>query len=134
MRERAGAGGDPDDERAGEIAGEATDTSVILQTRLTAKSGRVDGDLPGVDGVARFEIATNPEFRGPRVTPWLEATAENDHIVKAVVEGLTPGAEYLYRVLYGPNRDNTESGPIRSFATLPGPTPMRASVSPSSPG
>ena len=104
----------------GEIAGEVTDTSIILQTRLTAKSGWVDGDLPGMDGVARFEIATNPEFRAPRVTPWLEATAENDHIVKAVVEGLTPGAEHLYRVLYGPNRDNLESGPIRSFATLPG--------------
>ena len=35
----------------GEIAGEVTSTSVILQTRLTSKEGWVDGDLPGVDGL-----------------------------------------------------------------------------------
>ena len=105
----------------GEIAGEATDTTIILQTRLTAKSGWVDGDLPGMEGVVRFEFATNPEFAAPRATPWLEATAENDYIVKVQIEGLTPGTEYLYRVLYGPDPDNSESGPTRSFATHPGP-------------
>ena len=46
----------------GEIAGEVTSTSVILQTRLTSTAGWVDGDLPGVDGVARFEISTGADF------------------------------------------------------------------------
>ena len=56
----------------GEIAGEVTATSVILQTRLTSKAGWVDGDLPGVDGVARFEVATGPDFADPITTDWLD--------------------------------------------------------------
>ena len=104
----------------GEIAGEVTSTSVILQTRLTSKEGWVDGDLPGVDGVARFEIATGPDFAEPMTTEWLTASAESDHIVKARVGGLTPGTEYHYRAVYGPDPEHTETGATRSFATHPG--------------
>ena len=37
----------------GEIAGEATMTSVVLQSRLTVGTELVEGDLPGVEGTAR---------------------------------------------------------------------------------
>ena len=104
----------------GEIAGEVTSTSVILQTRLTSKEGWVDGDLPGADGVARFEIATDPGFGAPITTEWLTASSDSDHIVKARVGGLTPGTEYLYRAVYGPDPAHTETGEARSFATHPG--------------
>ena len=42
----------------GEIAGEVTTTSVILQSRLTVGSELVEGDLAGAEGTARFEVAT----------------------------------------------------------------------------
>ena len=104
----------------GEIAGEVTTTSVILQSRLTSKAGLVAGDLPGMDGVARFEVSTSQEFSDPITTDWLQAVADGDHIVKAKVDGLTPGTEYLYRVVYGPDPDHTEVGAARSFRTHAG--------------
>jgi alkaline phosphatase/alkaline phosphatase D len=104
----------------GEIAGEVTATSVILQTRLTSKAGWVDGDLPGVDGIARFELATSADFADTITTDWLSAAADSDHIVKAKIDGLSPGTEYVYRVAYGPDPEHTESGATRSFATHPG--------------
>ena len=104
----------------GEIAGEVTTTSVILQSRLTSKAGLVAGDLPGMDGVARFEVSTSPEFSDPIGTDWLQAVAAGDHIVKVKVDGLTPGTEYLYRVVYGPDPDHTEVGATRSFTTHAG--------------
>ena len=112
----------------GEIAGEVTSTSVILQTRLTTRDGWVDGDLPGVDGVARFEVSTHPDFADPVTTEWLQASAESDHIVKVRVDGLAPGTEYRYRAVYGPDPGHTEIGATRSFATHPGAeTPARTS-------
>ena len=104
----------------GEIAGEVSDTSVIVQSRLTTKDGWVDGDLAGADGIARFEVSTTPDFADPITTDWLEATAGGDHIVKAKVDRLSPATDYLYRVVYGPDPEHTESGAIRSFATHAG--------------
>ena len=104
----------------GEIAGEVTSTSVILQSRLTSKGGWVDGDLPGASGVARFEISTNPDFSDATRTDWIEAIADNDFIVKAKIGNLIPGTDYFYRVVYGPDDEYIESGAIRSFGTLPG--------------
>jgi hypothetical protein len=41
----------------GEMAGEVTTTSVILQSRLTTGNVLTEGDLPGAEGTARFEVA-----------------------------------------------------------------------------
>ena len=101
----------------GEIAGEVSATSVILQSRLTTREGWIDGDLRGADGIARFEVSTSPNFTDPIRTDWLEATSDNDHIVKARIDRLSPGTNYLYRIVYGPDPEHTESGPSRSFAT-----------------
>ena len=101
----------------GEIAGEVTTNSVILQSRLTRTRGWVDGDLPGAPGVARFEISTNQNFSGAISTEWFKASAEHDFIVKTRVDGLDPGTSYFYRLIYGPNGDNVMTGPTRSFAT-----------------
>ena len=40
----------------GEMTGEVTTNSAILQSRLTASPGLVDGDVPGAAGIARFDI------------------------------------------------------------------------------
>ena len=55
----------------GEMAGEVTADSVILQSRLTTGSRLLNGDLPGAAGVARFEVDTSPDFADPILTAWL---------------------------------------------------------------
>ncbi len=104
----------------GEMAGEVTADSVILQSRLTTERVIVDGDVPGAPGVARFELATSEDFAHATESPWLEATAEQDFIVKTVMDGLAPGTRYYYRLRYGPSQGNTRLGASRSFSTLPG--------------
>ena len=105
----------------GEIAGEVTTESVILQSRLTTTDGWLDGDLPGSPGVARFEVATNADFTSVvEMSDWIDATADGDYIVKARVSGLTAETGYFYRVVYGPDPENTVYGPARSFATHAG--------------
>jgi len=102
----------------GEMAGEVTTNSVILQSRLTTTDGWVDGDLSGMPGVARFEISTNVDFGDVvEITNWIDATADRDYIVKTRVGGLTPGTQYFYRVIYGPDSEHVVIGPTRSFAT-----------------
>lgn len=104
----------------GEMAGEATTDSVILQSRLTSAHGLTDGDVPGSAGVARFEIAEQENFSDARVTDWLTATAENDFIVKIKVNELQPGKRYFYRLIFGPDRTHTKTGDTCSFRTLQG--------------
>jgi alkaline phosphatase/alkaline phosphatase D len=104
----------------GEMAGEVTTDSVILQSRLTSVNRLVDGDVPGASGVARFEIGTLQDFAGSRTTEWLQAVPEHDFIVKKRVEQLNPGTRYYYRLRYGPDEKNVQVGPTRSFKTLPG--------------
>ena len=104
----------------GEMAGEVTSDSVILQSRLTSAKTLVNGDVPGASGVGRFEIASSSDFAGSTTTEWLRADAEHDFIFKKRVEKLTPGTTYFYRLIYGPDEKNVQTGPTRSFKTLPG--------------
>ena len=104
----------------GEIAGEATTTSVILQSRLTVGSDLVDGDLAGAEGAARFEVATTSEFVNSLESDWLQAIPDNDFIVKTMIDGLNPGTRYYYRLIYGPDQDLVRTGSTRTFETLAG--------------
>lgn len=103
----------------GEMAGEVTATSVLLQSRLTASAGLVDGDVPGAPGVARFEYATHPQFDDAQQTPWQTAKAERDFIVRAAVKDLKPGTTYYYRLRFGHEQASATVGPTRRFRTLP---------------
>ena len=85
----------------GEMAGEVTATSVILQSRLTRSAVLIEGDLPGSPGVARFELSAAEDFADPRVTEWMAALPRNDFIVKTRISGLTPATRYYYRLRYG---------------------------------
>jgi len=104
----------------GEMAGRATETSAIFQSRLTQGTTLIDGDLPGSPGVARFELATNPEFKKSRKTRWIKASPDYDYIVKVEVAGLKPSTKYYYRLLYGSERGDTAKGRTCSFKTLGG--------------
>ncbi len=101
----------------GEMSGEVSATSVILQSRLTTQAVSATGDAPGVSGAARFEYATNPDFSASFFTDWLQATAQGDGVVKTKVHGLEPGSRYYYRLHYGLDKQQTEAGPTRSFRT-----------------
>ena len=104
----------------GEIAGEVTMTSVILQSRLTAGSELVEGDLAGAEGTAHFEVATTSGFADSFGSAWLRATPDNDFIVKTKIDGLNPGTRYYYRLIYGPDQEFVRTGPTRTFETLDG--------------
>ena len=104
----------------GEMTGEVSATSAIVQTRLTSVDRNVDGDVPGAPGVVRFEYADNERFERSRLTPWDSAGPESDYIVKALLGDLKPATRYYYRVLHGVDRENTRTGPTCSFRTLQG--------------
>jgi alkaline phosphatase D len=107
----------------GEMAGEVTTDSVLLQSRLTAIPGPEldkDGDVPGAPGVARFEWSTSEDFAAAQQTEWLRADPDRDYIVRAQVTGLRPGTRYFYRVILGADEASAKPGPARQFRTLPG--------------
>lgn len=106
----------------GLLAGEVSPTTAILQARLTASTGLVDGDVPGAPGVARFEIDTAESFASARRTPWLQATPEGDFIVKHKVDGLLPGTVYHFRIVAGAGTAQARPGPAGRFRTLPAET------------
>jgi len=108
------------DHGQGEMVGRVTETSAILQSRLTQGTTLIDGDLPGSQGVARFELAADPKFENSRRTRWIKASPDYDYIVKVKIAGLRPSTKYYYRLLYGPKRDDTTKGRICSLRTLGG--------------
>jgi len=103
----------------GEMAGEPTQTTVILQSRLTGAAGLTDGDVPGAAGWACFEISTDRRFQDALRTGCVAATPERDFIVKIRVTGLRPATKYYYRLVYGSTREGATEGPARTFKTLP---------------
>jgi len=109
--------------RQGIMAGEVTDTSVILQSRLTSASPYQDPRWEGIRGAggwAYFEISDNPGFRNTRKTDWLRAIPKSDFIVKLKVGGLEPAGRYHYRLHYGPAKDNVRASEPATFRTLAG--------------
>jgi alkaline phosphatase D len=106
----------------GELAGEVTASSVLLQSRLTAIPGPdldATGDIPGAAGVAAFEWSPAADFADARRTPWLEARPEADFIVRTRLEGLAPATTYHYRLVFGTDEAAGRTGPARRFRTLP---------------
>jgi alkaline phosphatase D len=102
----------------GEMAGEATQDSVILQARLTHDGHVRRTDVKGRAGLGAFALSTDPDLRDAFRTRWMAASAENDYIVKGMVSGLEPGTRYYYRLLSGPDVDSMQAGPTGTFRTL----------------
>jgi alkaline phosphatase D len=103
----------------GMIAGEVTDTSVILQTRLTSSPVPIDGDVPGVQGFGRFEISPSPDFKNSRFSRWVTAAEANDFMLKTRVDALQPATTYHYRAHFGSSQEQTNPGASATFKTLP---------------
>ena len=118
--------GFPLDLRQGIMAGEASATSVILQSRLASSSPYQDKAWEGVRGApgrAFFEYADNENFDSAERTDWLEAVPANDFIVKTKIAGLKPASRYFYRLHYGPDKQNLRVSASASFRTHAGDRP-----------
>jgi alkaline phosphatase/alkaline phosphatase D len=113
----------------GTMSGEVTESSVLLQTRLTsAMELDLTGELPGAAGMACFEWSTQADFSDPQRTSFQLATEANDFIIRTELTGLKPNKVYHYRAVYGASESTTRLGPNCSFRTLPGgsiDTPVR---------
>ena len=105
----------------GEIAGEATTSSVILQSRLTRGKDLIRGDIAGAAGVGCFELSEKPDFRNSFKTALAQALPEHDFIIKQKVTNLRSGTRYYYRLLYGVNSKKMRAGNTCTFKTLDGP-------------
>lgn len=103
-----------------DMAGEVTETSVILQSRLTKTENLQNEDPPGAEGIARFEIDTIPDFSHPVYSSWKPANSDNDYIIKIKMDDLKPATRYFYRLEYGITGTYTKHGKVNSFITLPG--------------
>ncbi len=104
----------------GEMAGEVTQESVILQGRLTV-NGQVRGwDVEGRAGLGAFALSTEEDFRHAFRTRWMVASSEGDYLIQTRVVGLKPGTRYYYRLLSGPGVDSIQAGPTGTFRTLDG--------------
>lgn len=104
----------------GIMSGEATENSIILQSRLTASDTLINGDIPGALGVGKFEIAENESFLNARHSDWLPADSLSDFILKYKVQDLKPGTRYFYRLHYGHTKKNAKKSPQATFKTNSG--------------
>ena len=104
----------------GEMVGEVTQDSAILQARLSTKETAVFGDIPGHPGVGAFALSTSEDFQDAFGTAWMAVTPEGDYILKVRVADLQPGTRYYYRLISGPDTASVEAGPTGTFRTLQG--------------
>ncbi len=109
----------------GQMTGSVTETTAILQARLTEGMSLINHDLPGCLGIARWEYSNDPAFKSAERTPWIVADSTYDYIVKARITGLEPGRRYYYRLWFGPDTLNAWVGSRATFRTLGGKTEER---------
>lgn len=105
----------------GLMSGEVSDSTVLLQTRLTATEElNAEGDIPGVSGVVAFEYSQREDFSESERTAFTKAAPESDFIVRHALHDLQPGTRYYYRAHYGADDSQTRPSATCSFKTLPG--------------
>ncbi|MDZ7605642.1 MAG: alkaline phosphatase D family protein [Cyclobacteriaceae bacterium] len=104
----------------GIMAGEATDSSVMLQTRITASDTLVGGDLKGAEAQVRFEMSEDENFKKSLFSDLLYADSTTDYIVKYTFTKLKPNQRYFYRASYGKNIDHPTVSKVGTFITNAG--------------
>lgn len=104
----------------GLMAGEATESSIILQSRLTTVDTLVNGDILGIEGTGRFEISENNQFTQSRYSGWLQSDSDDDYIIKCKFSDLKPATRYFYRLHYGADSSDLAVSPSQSFMTNAG--------------
>jgi alkaline phosphatase D len=109
----------------GEMAGEVTPESVLLQARLSTDGEVHFRDVRGRPGFAAFALSTREDLSNAFRTRWMGASSKGDYIVKTRVKALAPGTRYYYRLLSGGAVDALRAGPTGTFRTSGGPGSWR---------
>ncbi|MDO9474669.1 MAG: alkaline phosphatase D family protein [Caulobacter sp.] len=92
----------------GVASGDPLQDRVVLWTRLTHASPGFSGPIAG-----KLLIAASQDFKGARAID-VSTGADRDWTVKADVDGLTPGADYVYRFEF-----DGHVSPVGRTRTLP---------------
>ncbi len=102
------------------MAGEPTESSIVLQARIVRNPGLIKNDVEGIHGYGYFEISDNPAFFDSRKSEILVSVPENDFIIKKKFTGLNPGSTYYYRIFCGKSKSTFIPGNTGKFNTLKG--------------
>lgn len=102
-----------------EMAGEPTQKSVILKTRLIMSDSLVNGNVNGREGYVRFEIDDTADFSSSWKTGWIKAGSSSDYSVKKYIDDLEPGQQYFYRSIVGVDTTTSFVEESHRFKTLP---------------
>jgi len=102
------------------MVGELTDTSALLQMRLTQSDRLENGDVAGAWGVAEFQLRA-AEDAEIVATQTALALPQRDFIARVSFSNLQPGTRYLCSTRFGASTESLQPGPQLSFRTHPGP-------------
>lgn len=117
----------PVDSRLLPAAGELSDQSIIVQCRFNRTDTLVNLDLAGIPAQGYFQISMDSNFQESRRTEIIEASSNNDFIIRQLVSGLSPNQIYYYRTIgLIDGTTDTVSSEVGSFTTLPGETENQA--------
>lgn len=100
------------------MAGEVTESSAILQARLTDTEN--DQRVSWRSGVLNFEVSSSSDFTSSSFGPDLVNSGSEDGIVKYKLRGLKSGQTYYYRAHYGLKSSSDFVSKIGKFRTLQG--------------
>jgi alkaline phosphatase/alkaline phosphatase D len=102
--------------------GELSHQSIIIQCRFNQTDTLVNLDLDGISAQGYFEISTDSIFQEPLQTEILDATSNNDFIIRKLISGLKPDQKYYYRVIaLVQGSSGYLSSSTGTFTTLPEP-------------
>jgi alkaline phosphatase/alkaline phosphatase D len=104
------------------MAGEPSQTSVILVARLHKTDTLVNNDLKGIEGFIKFRITRDTHSKSYMESPFYKVSGKNDFTAKFEFTGLRPEQLYYYSISYGRDTSNTTSYPWSIFTTLNLPT------------
>lgn len=115
----------------GIMVGEVTDSSAIIQVRLTRTPGAVDGEVPGMPGRVRFVLSSfslevqplqqSVKINWERDADIGPAQEEFDFIARVKFTGLKPNQTYRCRTRLESADGKKSRGPTAEFRTLAGP-------------
>ncbi len=108
----------PDEYYCHLLAGEPTQTSIVLQARLHKSDTLINNHIPGIEGYIKFFITRDTDSKSFMESPFFPASDKTDFIAKYEYTGLMPGQKYFYRISYGKDSSNVTSSAWNSFKTL----------------
>ena len=100
------------------LAGEPTQTSIVVVARLHRSDTLVNNDLKGIEGYLKFRITRDNTSKNVMESPFYHVDERNDYTAKYEFTGLRPGQKYYYCISYGRDTSNNTSSSWSNFSTL----------------